>query len=109
MAIEDFLRPYFPSHQLSFAEEDLQRLGYSLSGSYLKPAGIFYPHSKGDVLKIVHLANEAASNPKENARIVLFPISRGRNFGYNEAQGTAAGQLIVDLSRMNSIVDVNEK
>ncbi len=56
---------------------------------------------------MVSLVNANANNPAE--KIILFPISRGKNFGYGEAQGSYANQLIVDMSRMNSIVAINEK
>src|SRR6187455_2126418 len=40
---------------------------------------------------------------------IVYPEARGKNFGYGDAQGTAGGQLIVDLSRMNKILEVNEE
>ena len=101
MTIIDSLSDHFSPQQLELSEEVLLRYGSSLSGSVVKPSAVFFPESTDDVLKIVQLAN--------SQRVVLFPISRGKNFGYNEAQGSAEGQVIVDMSRMNKIVEVNEK
>jgi 4-cresol dehydrogenase (hydroxylating) len=39
--------------------------------------------------------------------VVLYPISRGKNWGYGDACPTTDGAAIVDLSRMNQIVEVN--
>ncbi|HJP34531.1 MAG TPA: FAD-binding protein, partial [Gammaproteobacteria bacterium] len=39
--------------------------------------------------------------------MVLYPISRGKNWGYGDACPTTDGAAIVDLSRMNQIVEVN--
>ena len=40
-------------------------------------------------------------------RIPLYPISRGKNWGYGAACPTTRNQVILDLSRMNRIVEVN--
>ena len=39
----------------------------------------------------------------------VYPISRGRNFGYGDACAPTDGQAIVDLSRMNRIIEVNRE
>lgn len=40
-------------------------------------------------------------------RVPLWPISTGRNFGYGSALPATRGQLILDLKRMDRILDVD--
>ncbi|MFO0848073.1 MAG: FAD-binding oxidoreductase [Gemmataceae bacterium] len=40
-------------------------------------------------------------------RVHLYPISRGRNWGYGDACAPTDGQVIVDLGRMNRIHEVH--
>ena len=41
-------------------------------------------------------------------RIPLWPISRGKNFGYGGASPRMPGTVMLDLGRMNRIIEVNE-
>lgn len=50
---------------------------------------------------ILKLANEH--------RVPLWPISRGKNFGYGGAAPRMPGTVILDLSRMKRIIEVNEQ
>ena len=42
-------------------------------------------------------------------RIAIYPVSTGKNWGYGSSVPTADQCVLVDLSRMNRIVDFNEK
>jgi 4-cresol dehydrogenase (hydroxylating) len=42
-------------------------------------------------------------------RIPLYPVSTGRNWGYGDARPSGPGQVILDLSRLNRIVEVNRE
>lgn len=53
------------------------------------------PQSAEEVQAIVRLANEH--------QIPLWPISRGKNFGYGSAAPVLSGSVILDLSRMKNI------
>lgn len=53
------------------------------------------PQSVEEVRAIVRLANEH--------RIPLWPISRGKNFGYGSAAPVMSGSIVLDLSRMKKI------
>jgi 4-cresol dehydrogenase (hydroxylating) len=64
------------------------------------PLGVVFPVDTHEVQQLMLIAREE--------KLVLYPISRGKNYGYGEAQGTDAGQLIVDFSRMNTILHVDE-
>ncbi len=81
-------------------EDTLQRYGSSFAGTPVKPLCIVYPSTAGQLAGLLDIAREE--------HVPIYPLSRGRNFGYGEAQGTASGQVIVDLSRMNRILEVNE-
>lgn len=64
------------------------------------PRAILRPGSTAEVCQIVKTA-AAYSVP-------LYPISRGRNWGYGDACAVTNDQVIVDLSRMNRIHEINE-
>ncbi|MBL8552483.1 MAG: FAD-binding oxidoreductase [Hyphomonadaceae bacterium] len=65
------------------------------------PSGAVAPGDVEQVRALVRLANEH--------RIPLWPISRGKNLGYGGAAPRMAGTVVLDLGRMNRILDVNEK
>jgi 4-cresol dehydrogenase (hydroxylating) len=64
-----------------------------------RPLGVATPASREDVQAIVRAA--------ARHRIALFPISRGKNWGYGDACAPQPDNLIVDLSGMNRIIEVN--
>jgi 4-cresol dehydrogenase (hydroxylating) flavoprotein subunit len=39
----------------------------------------------------------------------LWTVSRGRNFAYGRAEPRVPGSIIVDLSRMNAVLEVAEE
>lgn len=63
------------------------------------PAAILRPGSTAEVQQIVEIANRH--------HVALHPISRGKNWGYGDACAPTDGQAIVDLSRMDRILEVN--
>ena len=64
------------------------------------PSAAVAPKSVEEVQAIIRIANEL--------RIPLWPISRGRNFGYGGAAPSMPGAVTLDLIRMNRILEVNE-
>ena len=86
-----------------FRDDEETRLYYSasLNGPAVIPLGIVFPINTTEVVSLLQLASQF--------NIKVYPVSKGKNFGYGEAQGTSSGQLIVDLSRMNRIVEVNNQ
>jgi 4-cresol dehydrogenase (hydroxylating) len=64
------------------------------------PLGVLFPVTREEIQSIVLVAREAG--------ISLYPISRGKNWGYGDACAVTDGQVILDLSRMNRILEVNE-
>jgi (+)-pinoresinol hydroxylase len=58
------------------------------------------PANVEQVQQIVRIANKY--------RIPLYPISTGRNLTYGGSAPTLSGSVVVDLKRMNRILEVNE-
>ncbi|MFT6923365.1 MAG: 4-cresol dehydrogenase (hydroxylating) [Crocinitomicaceae bacterium] len=63
--------------------------------------GVVCPKNKLEVEKIMHLANQH--------KIVLYPYSSGMNWGQGSKVPTSENSLLVDLSALKSIVEINEK
>ncbi|HTV51235.1 MAG TPA: FAD-binding oxidoreductase [Steroidobacteraceae bacterium] len=59
------------------------------------------PASVDQVQQIVRIANRY--------RIPLYPISTGRNLGYGGSAPAYSGSVVLDLKRMNRILEVNEE
>lgn len=66
-----------------------------------KPLALLRPGSRDEVVAAVRVAAEFA--------LPLYPISRGRNWGYGDACPPTEGQVLLDLSRMDRIVEVDER
>jgi 4-cresol dehydrogenase (hydroxylating) len=63
------------------------------------PRGAVAPASAEEVQAIVRLAAEQS--------VPLWPISRGKNFGYGGAAPRLSDVIMLDLARMNRILEVN--
>ena len=59
------------------------------------------PDSAEQVQEIVRIANEF--------RVPLYPISTGRNLGYGGSAPVLSGSVVLDLKRMNRILEVDER
>jgi 4-cresol dehydrogenase (hydroxylating) len=59
------------------------------------------PASTEEVQQIVRIANQY--------RIPIYPISTGKNLGYGGSAPVLSGSVVVDLKRLNRIIEVNEK
>ncbi|QGY79250.1 FAD-binding oxidoreductase [Sphingorhabdus lacus] len=87
------------------SEEDvmLYRDGYSPlrdEPEELLPSAAVAPQSVAEVQAIVRIANEFM--------IPLFPISTGKNLGYGGSSPNLSGSVVVDLKRMNKIIEVDD-
>ncbi len=58
------------------------------------------PANVEEVQQVVRIANER--------QIPIYPISTGRNLGYGGSAPVLNGSVVVDLKRMNRILEVNE-
>ncbi|HTV51000.1 MAG TPA: FAD-binding oxidoreductase [Steroidobacteraceae bacterium] len=64
-----------------------------------RPAAVLMPASVQQVQAVLGICNRY--------RLPLWPTSTGRNFGYGSALPATRGQLILDLKRMNAILEVD--
>jgi 4-cresol dehydrogenase (hydroxylating) len=64
-----------------------------------RPIAVCYPDTAAQVQAVVRMAAQA--------RIGVYPISRGKNWGYGDACAMRDNQVILDLQRMNRILEVN--
>src|SRR5262249_13011616 len=62
------------------------------------PAAVVRPSCAGEVQEIVRIAGRH--------RLALYPLSCGKNWGYSDACAALDGQVILDLRRMNHIIEV---
>jgi (+)-pinoresinol hydroxylase len=59
------------------------------------------PDNVEQVQKVVKIAN--------TYKIPIYPISTGKNLGYGGSAPALSGSVVLDLKRMNRILEVNEK
>ena len=59
------------------------------------------PASTEEVQAIVKIANQF--------KMPLWPVGRGKNLGYGMAAPVIAGTVVLDMGRMNKIIEVDEK
>lgn len=64
-----------------------------------RPAAVVLPDSRERVRRVMETAYDTG--------VELHPISRGQNWGYGAAMPPRDGMVILDLRRMNRIVEVN--
>jgi 4-cresol dehydrogenase (hydroxylating) len=64
------------------------------------PSAALAPASVEQVQALVRIANEY--------RIPLYPISTGRNLTYGGSAPVYNGSVVLDLKRMNRILEINE-
>jgi len=65
------------------------------------PSAAVAPASVEEVQAVVRIANQY--------KIPLWPVSTGKNLGYGGASPALSGTAILDLKRMNRILEVNDR
>lgn len=60
---------------------------------------VLRPESSEQVREVLRIASAHS--------IAVYPISKGRNWGYGDASPLADNQVVLDLGRMNRILEVN--
>ena len=63
------------------------------------PSGALAPASTEEVQAIIGVCDKY--------NIPVWPVSTGKNFGYGSAAAATRGQVILDLRRMNKIIEVD--
>jgi len=79
----------------------LERYASSTAGSQAatRPLAVVRPAASAEVIAILAVARRF--------EVAVYPLSTGKNWGYGDACAVGAGQLIVELARMNRIVKVD--
>lgn len=80
-------------------DASLQRYAASTAGAGTRPLAVVRPGQRAEVVAIMALARRH--------EVAVYPVSTGKNWGYGDACAVGAGQLIVELSRMNRIVKLD--
>ncbi|MDB5689820.1 MAG: FAD-linked oxidase [Sphingomonas bacterium] len=65
------------------------------------PAGAVAAETVEEIQALLRIANECGAP--------LWPISRGKNFGYGGSAPALRGTVVLDLSRMRRILEIDEK
>lgn len=86
---------------VQFDRETLDRYSRCTLPTSTRPSAVLRPSRSQEVSELVKIA--------AHYRLPLHPISRGKNWGYGDACAPTDGWIIVDLGRMNRIVEVNEE
>lgn len=79
----------------------LERYARTTQPAGTRPDAVLYPSKAQEVQEIVRVAAQYG--------ISLYPISRGKNWGYGDACAPEAHAVIVDLGRMNRIIEMNRE
>jgi 4-cresol dehydrogenase (hydroxylating) len=66
-----------------------------------EPSGALAPQSVEEIQGILAIANRY--------RIPLWPVSMGKNFAYGTAAPRMQGTMVLDLKRLNRVLEVNEE
>jgi 4-cresol dehydrogenase (hydroxylating) len=77
----------------------LERYGRTTQHEGTLPCCVLYPRTTEEVQAVVRVAAKH--------RVPLHPISRGKNWGYGDKCAAVSGAAVVDLSRMDRILEVN--
>ena len=64
-----------------------------------QPSGALVPESVEEIRAVLAICN--------TYRIPVWPISTGRNYGYGAAAPATAGQMVLDLRKLNRIINVD--
>ncbi|MES2759546.1 MAG: FAD-binding oxidoreductase [Pseudomonadota bacterium] len=77
----------------------LERYARSTSSRSTAPLAVVSAASRAEVIALVDLARRHQTP--------LYPVSTGKNWGYGDACAVTDGQVVLELSRMNRIVQVD--
>ncbi|KAK2030554.1 FAD-linked oxidase-like protein [Colletotrichum zoysiae] len=72
-----------------------------VSGNEHTPSGAVRPSTVEELQQVLRLANRF--------RVPLWTVSRGRNLGYGGSSPVVEGTVVLDLHRMNRVVEINEQ
>jgi 4-cresol dehydrogenase (hydroxylating) flavoprotein subunit len=97
-ALEEF-EQILGSDNIILRKESIRDYSQNTDGLTREVPAVLFPESKEEVQAVVQAANEFG--------ICLYPVSCGKNWGLGTRLPVRDGSIIVDLSRMNRILEVN--
>ena len=100
VALDEIAKAIGREHVL-LGGESFERRAQDTTPSVQRPAAFVFPDSVEAVESIVRIVNRYA--------IALWPVSKGKNWGYGGATPVYAGAIVMVLERMNRILEVNEE
>lgn len=80
-------------------EATRERYARSTAASPVLPLALVRPGNAAEVAQLLRIA--------AGAGLAVYPVSTGKNWGYGDACAVGAGQVLLDLSRMNRIIHVD--
>lgn len=83
------------------APQELARFERATFATSSRVPAVLAPESRGQVRSLVKIAARHG--------VPLYPVSRGRNWGFGSAVPTTDGAVVVDLSDLNRIVAFDEE
>lgn len=89
-----------PEHVVHASDEVEKRARDIIPRAY-EPVAFVYPGSQADVVALVKLANRFD--------LPLWPVSKGKNWGYGGATPARQGALVMVLERLDRIVTVDSE
>ncbi|MEO8586066.1 MAG: FAD-binding oxidoreductase [Acidobacteriota bacterium] len=98
-ALRDELEKALPPDRVIGESAALDRAARSTTPFPRRPCLIVRPTTTGEVAAIVRIAARHGAS--------VHPVSAGRNWGYSDACAPVEGAILVDLSGMNRILEVN--
>ena len=87
---DEDLEPYRDAYSILWSEADERIASAAVA-----------PFTADEVQAVVRIANEK--------RIPIYPISTGKNLGYGGAAPVLSGSVVLDLKRMNRILEIDER
>ncbi|UXI03962.1 FAD-binding oxidoreductase [Photobacterium sp. TY1-4] len=100
MELRTVLSNIFAASQISQDPETLHEYSLALNGSLCTPSAVVWPEQESELIAIVEAANQH--------RFTIHPVAQGKNWGYGTAQGTHPQQVIVNLSRLSQVLEIND-
>jgi len=97
-AIEEW-KKVLGEENVLFGDEALAPFRRNASGLDRELAAVLRPATTDEVRRLVETAN--------SCRVPLYPVSCGKNWGLGSALPVQDGSVVVDLRRMNRIIEVN--
>lgn len=92
-------RAALPDDAVSVDAETVDRYARSTLPNATRPCCVLFPANTEQVQRVVEIASRCG--------VVVYPLSCGKNWGYGDACAAQDGAAIVDLSRMNGIIEVD--